>query len=118
MEWYGRARRTSCQGAKDRGEYRRLPELFAQDLIRSVELIVQPDAKDGVGEMRVCVWSARRDLIDGRGRRLRGIFSARSLPRVFAIGLAGCIIGADSSNNLLPRVVQCVAERRISRVGW
>ena len=66
----------------------------------------------------VCVWSARRDLIDGRGRRLRGIFSARSLPRVFAIGLAGRIIGADSSNNLLPRVVQCVAERGISRVGW
>src|SRR5215472_3801192 len=65
----------------------------------------------------VCVWSARRDLIDGRGRRLRGIFSARSLPRVFAIGLAGRIIGADSSNNLLPRVVQCVAKWGISSVG-
>jgi hypothetical protein len=26
----------------------------AQAVIRSVELIVQPDAKDGVGEMRVC----------------------------------------------------------------
>src|SRR5262249_13001286 len=52
-----------------------------------------------------------RDLIGGRrGWRLRGIFSARSLPRVFAIGLAGRIIGADSLNNLLPRVVQCVAE--------
>ena len=53
---------------------------------------------------------SRRDLIDGRRGRLRGIFSARSLPRVFAIGLAGRIVGADSSNNLLPRVVQCVAE--------
>jgi hypothetical protein len=59
-----------------------------------------------------------RDLVDRRGWRLRGIFSARSLPRVFAIGLAGGIIGADSSNNLLPRVVQCVAEWGISRVGY
>jgi len=91
---------------------------FAEAVFRSVELIVHPDAHDVVGEM--CVWSARfssRDLVDSRGWRLRGIFSARSLPRVFAIGLAGRIIGADSSNNLLPRVVQCVAEWGISRVG-
>src|SRR6516164_8300689 len=39
------------------------------------------------------------------------VFSVRDpLYRVLAIGLAGCIIGADSLNNLLPRVVQCVAE--------
>src|SRR6516164_6221484 len=93
---------------------------FAEAVFGSVELIVHPDAHDVVGEMCVCVWSARfssRDLVDSRGWRLRGIFSARSLPRVFAIGLAGRIIGADSSNNLLPRVVQCVAEWGISRVG-
>ena len=34
---------------------------FAEAAIRSVELIVQPDANDGVGEMGV-----RRDLAPGR----------------------------------------------------
>src|SRR5215831_13091963 len=46
------------------------------------------------------------------------VFSVRDpLYRVLAIGLAGCIIGADSLNNLLPRVVQCVAEWGTSPVG-
>ena len=40
-------------GAKDRGEYRQAAGAFAEAVIRSVELIVQPDAKDGVGEMGV-----------------------------------------------------------------
>jgi len=48
MEWYGRARRTSGQGAADRGEYRQAAGAFAEAVIRSVELIVQPDAHDVV----------------------------------------------------------------------
>jgi hypothetical protein len=39
-------------GAKDPGEYRQAAGAFAEP-IRSVELIVQPGAKDGVGEMGV-----------------------------------------------------------------
>src|SRR6516225_5768971 len=47
------------------------------------------------------------------------VFSVRDpLYRVLAIGLAGHIIGANSLNNLLPRVVQCVAEWGTSRVGY
>jgi len=38
----------------DRGEYCQAAGIAAEAVIRSVELIVQPDAKDGVGEMRAC----------------------------------------------------------------
>ena len=37
--------------ATDRGEYRQAAGASAEAVIRSVELIVQPDAKDVVGEM-------------------------------------------------------------------
>jgi len=40
-------------GAADRGEYRQAAGAFAEAVIRSVELIVQPDAQDVVGEMGV-----------------------------------------------------------------
>ena len=43
------------RGPPDRGEYREAAGAFAQAVIKSVELIVQPGAKDSVGEMRVRV---------------------------------------------------------------
>jgi hypothetical protein len=39
--------------ATDRGEYRQAAGVFAEVVTRSVELIVQPDAHDVVGEMGV-----------------------------------------------------------------
>src|SRR5262249_19738382 len=45
---------TVAIAAPDRGEYRQAAEAVAEAVIRSVELIVQPDAKNGIGEMRVC----------------------------------------------------------------
>jgi hypothetical protein len=42
------------RAAADRGEHRQAAGAIAIAVIRSVELIVQPDAQDGVGEMRVC----------------------------------------------------------------
>src|SRR5215472_6961542 len=39
--------------AADRGEYRQAAGAIAEAVIRSVELIVQPAAKDAVGEMAV-----------------------------------------------------------------
>jgi hypothetical protein len=43
--------RKLVRGATDRGEYRQAAGAFAQAIIRSVELIVQPGAHDVVGEM-------------------------------------------------------------------
>ena len=43
--------RSARRGAADCGEYRQAAGAFAEAVIRSVELIVQPDAKDVVGEM-------------------------------------------------------------------
>jgi len=83
---------------------------------RGVKLLAHDEARRiaaNIAKLLSCSAArlSSRDLVDGRrGWRRRGIFSARSLPRVFAIGLAGRIIGADSLNKLLPRVVQCVAE--------
>jgi hypothetical protein len=44
-------KRTLQRGAADRGEYREVAGTFAEAVIRSVELIVHPGAKDAVGEM-------------------------------------------------------------------
>ena len=46
-----RARRTSGQSAANRSEYRQAAGAVAEAVIRSVELIVQPNAYDVVGEM-------------------------------------------------------------------
>ena len=46
-------RNDARQGTVDRGEYRQAAGAIAQAVIRSVELIAQPAAKDPVGEMGV-----------------------------------------------------------------
>ena len=53
------------RGAAVCGEYREAAGVVAQAVIRSVELIVQPGAKDGVGEMGV-----RGDLSSQRVRTI------------------------------------------------
>jgi hypothetical protein len=48
----GRALRTSAKARRIAANIAKPPELLRKPVIRSVELIVQPDAHDIVGEMR------------------------------------------------------------------
>jgi hypothetical protein len=54
----------SNEGAADRGEYRRAAGAIAEAVIRSVELIFQPDAKYAVGV--VALGPAKRIILENR----------------------------------------------------
>jgi hypothetical protein len=64
----GRCQKTTTSRRADRGEHSEAARAFAEAVIRSVELIVQPDANDVVDEMRVCEGLSARGTGNWCGR--------------------------------------------------